>query len=525
VHVFDLHTKRKTNQAVGKGFSQEQSYALSRPVPGDAGVARANRRLILTYYDKWVLKVYMHAANRMLVYPLPGLRTEGARRPSVFSNIGSNAVDESIYGRFFKRDFTGTGSSAMAAGLVDAQPASVVVNSRYAITRGRVNTNVTLTLDATETSAQFWILFDPLEVTNPVRWVKVAANGLILGTAGNFSSGTVPWTSTPFMLATNMVNGGAPFREAPPRSSAEWENLCKQRAASATPVRVGDFPTPGQTTKWDVDNMYYAGGADISVDWINSNAYTNCSIRARDTNNTIHRFYDAMDELDGTTGNSEEQLQLGFLTNFEQSTGAAAGYSGTMWDLAHDYGQPVADDVIWKAMADVWHSGKPFIQLRLSNVNGVAQGFDFSVSASTWLGTAPLATQKAGGCVFETVPFQLPDAVSQIVSASAVHPDHAVRDRVMSHRSIQRMQASTKPATTAEKLIAETQHAPETLWNKVKRAGVGAAHVLADDLKKFGIQVATSLSQTGLRKALQYLDVGDVPAAAMASIQAVEDVD
>lgn len=371
-------------------FPVTGSTALANTIgsqkPRVGAYARSVASEIRTHEDVFRASLLCHLMDRQLEYPLPpfynpGFNTQMTGWTDRLGYVAPAAASMAGYS-----DFQQTNPALQAIAPQPIMEGAVTV-ARYGVFKGKVVTDISATTNSSG-DLELWLWLDPSDYSYPLK-------GFNMNDPLNPSVEVMtPWTALPFVPGTSFVTTPYAKKTQIVRDEADYENL------EAAPAAV-----PGQLEA-DTSNLYYQGGAAMSVQHTNRDAFTTVAMRARNYSNVIHRFFDSLDNMYANTN-------LGFTTPYEMAASAQMVHSGSQWQTAYKVDDTLISTAaqqkcyLVKSFQHAWQQGYPFVQLKCRTNTG-NMVVKFSVSTENWMGIAPFKLDSAGAMPFETVPYLMP---------------------------------------------------------------------------------------------------------------------
>lgn len=284
---------------------------------------------------------------------------------------------------------------------------------RYSVFHGLLQSTLRMSVPGGGNKV-IWIGLDPLCESCPVVALDMSdpTNPKSVGSLNLSYSG---WTNSPNVLPTDFQTV---VSEKPPdpkkkEPTCHHRNARDYRGCDCVEV-VPDHPFGGpplvkNNYQKDTDNLYWPGGAQLALDWINPNLYGAAAMRVRTNRNVNHRVLDNLQFVQGTA-TTKEPL---FTVPLRHCKSARAGYSGDQWDVLKNYTDVFTDgeerDFATYAQIDhILRTGKPFIEVNLSSTSATTSNFMFSLTAECWNGASSCDDRLAGSMPYETIPFDIP---------------------------------------------------------------------------------------------------------------------
>lgn len=424
-------TEKREHHPIAMPPRMLRALAMNQSSPG----AQNALAYIRTKQDVFYGALLAHFLDESLHYSLPGIRMPFLAGQS-FNFWGSYAESATTDARRIAPAQRGTPALPTTSMQQDYN------SSRYGVFQGAYQTEPSFTTDSNG-KLYLWAIFNPLEYDYPVKYINMAdpTNPAL---DSNTKAGT--WFDNPFAMQVNWNT--SPFLEeekpaATPTPPACACGSCDYERVSDKP-KVGIAPIAQSTSDIDEYNLYYTGGAALTVSCMKTDDQISVAMRARTTDNVVNRFYQGVDNIYSND-------QLGFTTPYVNTNAAHAFHSGNKWDfLTRGKGGvipgSVANENLYgvKAFQKAWQAGEPFIQIVVQTVapNTTVR---FSVSARAWIGVAPMRLASAGVMPLETAPFELPTWFS-FARSGAGYGKHDVAQRASSNMQI----ANLLPALTSE---------------------------------------------------------------------------
>lgn len=430
---------------------------------------------VATSHEVWETSLLMHVTSPMATYHLPGIDTTGTAYQPGFDPAGPWPGG---------RDTTGTSTSGAPGGL--PQPSNMrtlspdgttlfqirqvesdrQMESNYFRYDGWVLRNASL---ATNTTNE-WnavVSFNPLDPVHPITVLNWEAG------QNPWASGAVglEWTSTPFIATTNYqdLQGAQPWPSDQSVGRKTGGNPGSRDSSVdrwSTVSSKDPHPTRAPVLQYDCLNYYWAGGAELEVTLVGTNAFGAWSALARDDAHTVTRFWTTEDNpVDAET------FDYGSTVLFNNGHNVAyASYTGSKWALSTKFSS-FSDETAADRTRLALSCGYPLVHFKYA-VSSAATTPYLQVKAVCWNGVAPTTLRFAGAAPFRTIPLSLPAWVSYCRARgatgvnSAAAQSSAARTAVTrissipsSSRAMAAAAANPKAAAKALKAAADTKRA------------------------------------------------------------------
>lgn len=402
---------------------------------------------VKTIHDAFLMAYLHHLMVPEAEYPLPAIEFVGTVG---VPDINSPILGDGGYG-------TTSMLASIAASYVNPQDAAnasderafhAVQGSNVAIGRYETFAGVrTYTINTQTLSTgqlELVVFYDPFDLLYPIKVISPPVNPTLTSTYNDITLYSTMPAAGPFV--------------------SDWNNdpflFAKVMAGPSDPLLISP----------DTANLYFIGGASLSVDVLNRNLYTNCAFQSRTSSNTIHSFSDNLQNLWRT----DLGTALGFTDTPVESMGCTSVYSGEKWTQCH-IPAPTLTGAPLKlyhshALRRAWCVGAPVIRIliRTQTTNSGTPGpVSFNVRLNNWVGISPVDYKVAGACTEETVPFALPSWARIARTFSVLHsPDYSVASAYTSAATqVVSTIASSVPADSefTRKLQSNPKAAPKQL--------------------------------------------------------------
>lgn len=356
---------------------QSGSATIAPMAKGGMEVVALHRALRGTY-EAWELNLLETLLSPLTPYPLPGIvnRQGWGYNPATYHNGFFPGPPATGAAPIFFPTFTGDQALPDQSALMQEGPAGTFLpipamqldtyaGSRYDQREGLVRGNFSV-----ESSGQFIVFFDPIDVSRPVHVISVDNMETWWTSPDN-------WTAPIFAGGTNLLD-------------YEWDR---------DPYRgyANDLRVLESYGSYSTNQFTYVGGAVLHLAVQAKTAYSDVAIKARNISAYDRRFFD-------TPTNSGE---YGDPSQPEKANEAAAIYNGSSWGPVF-----ALENTSTKAIANrLWYAiqrGLPLLEVHVVNATTGGAPVNFNFEARTWVGVTYTSLRDSATTCYHTVPAEIP---------------------------------------------------------------------------------------------------------------------